>query len=91
VLYDVAEDKIYEAPVRNNVEIADRTGGGDSFCNGVAAALMMGKTTAEAVEYGAAHGAIVQEFPGDTTMASLAMIEKEIKRAQTGGGVSALR
>ena len=91
VLYDVAEDKIYEATIRNNVEIADRTGGGDSFCNGVAASLMMGKTTAEAVEYGAAHGSIVQEFPGDTTMASLAMIEKEIKRAQTGGGVSALR
>ena len=91
VLYDVAEDKIYQAVIRNNVEIADRTGGGDSFCNGVASALMKGKTTEEAVDYGAAHGAIVQEFPGDTTMASLAMIEKEIKRAKTGGGVSALR
>jgi len=91
VLYDVAEDKIYQAVVRERVEIADRTGGGDSFCNGVAASLMMGKSTEEAVDYGAAHGAIVQEFPGDTTMATLAMIEKEIKRAKTGGGVSALR
>lgn len=91
VLYDVAEDKIYQAVVRERVEIADRTGGGDSFCNGVAASLMMGKTTEEAVDYGAAHGAIVQEFPGDTTMATLSMIEKEIKRAKTGGGVSALR
>ena len=91
VLYDVAEDKIYQAVVRERVEIADRTGGGDSFCNGVAASLMMGKSTEEAVDYGAAHGAIVQEFPGDTTMATLAMIEKEIKRAKAGGGVSALR
>ena len=91
VLYDVAEDKIYQAVVREHVEIADRTGGGDSFCNGVAASLMMGKATEEAVDYGAAHGAIVQEFPGDTTMATMAMIEKEIKRAKTGGGVSALR
>ncbi len=91
VLYDVAEDTIYQAVVRNNVEITDRTGGGDSFCSGVASALMMGKTTEEAVDYGAAHGAIVQEFPGDTTMATVAMIEKEIKRAKTGGGVSALR
>ena len=49
------------------------------------------KTTEEAVDYGAAHGCIVQEFPGDTTMATMAMIEKEIKRAKTGGGVSALR
>ncbi|MBT4484751.1 MAG: sugar kinase [Candidatus Latescibacteria bacterium] len=91
VLYDVAEDTIYQAVVRERVEIADRTGGGDSFCNGVAASLMMGKTTEEAVDYGAAHGAIVQEFPGDTTMATLAMIEKEINRAKTGGGVSAMR
>jgi len=91
VLYDVAEDTIYQAVVRNNVEIADRTGGGDSFCNGVASALMKGKSTEEAVDYGAAHGAIVQEFPGDTTMATFSMIEKEIKRAKTGGGVSALR
>ena len=91
VLYDVAEDTIYQAVVRERVEIADRTGGGDSFCSGVAASLMMGKTTEEAVDYGAAHGAIVQEFPGDTTMATLSMIEKEIKRAKAGGGVSALR
>ena len=91
VLYDVAEKTVYQAVVRERVEIADRTGGGDSFCNGVAASLMMGKTTEEAVDYGAAHGCIVQEFPGDTTMATMAMIEKEIKRAKTGGGVSALR
>ncbi len=91
VLFDVAEDTIYQAVVRERVEIADRTGGGDSFCSGVACSLMMGKTTAEAVDYGAAHGAIVQEFPGDTTMATVGMIEKEITRAKKGGGVSALR
>ena len=91
VLYDVAEDTIYQAVVRERVEIADRTGGGDSFCSGVAVSLMIGKSTEEAVDYGAAHGSIVQEFPGDTTMATLAMIEKEIKRAKTGGSVSALR
>jgi len=91
VLYDVAEDAIYQAVVRERIEITDRTGGGDSFCSGVAGSLMMGKTTEEAVDYGAAHGIIVQEFPGDTTMATQSMIEKEIKRAKTGGGVSALR
>ncbi len=91
VLYDVAEDAIYQAVIRERVEIADRTGGGDSFCNGVAGSLMMGKNTAEAVDYGAAHGIIVQEFPGDTTMATVGMIEKEIARAKKGGGVSALR
>jgi 2-dehydro-3-deoxygluconokinase len=91
VLFDVAEQKIHQASVREGVEIADRTGGGDSFLSGVAAALMMGKTPAEAVQYGAAHGILVQETPGDTTMVTLKDVEQEIKRAQAGGGVVALR
>jgi len=91
VLYDVAEDKMYRATVRENIEIADRTGGGDSFASGVAAALMNGKDLQDAVEWGAAHGICVQETPGDTTMVTQAMVEKEVKRAQSGGGVSALR
>lgn len=91
VLYDVAEDKIHLATVRENIEIADRTGGGDSFVSGVAAALMKGKSVADAVQWGAAHGICVQETPGDTSMVKEADVEKEVKRALTGGGVSALR
>ena len=91
VLYDVADDKHYVASVRENIEIADRTGGGDSFVSGVAAALMKGKELAEAVEWGAAHGICVQETPGDTTMVVQKEVEAEVKRAQSGGGVSALR
>lgn len=91
VLYSVAEDKRYLATVRQNVEIADRTGGGDSFVSGVAAALMKGKDLAEAVEWGAAHGICVQETPGDTTLVMQKDVEGEVKRAQSGGGVSALR
>ena len=91
VLYDVAGDQIHQATVRENVEIADRTGGGDSFVSGVAAALMSGKGLAEAVEWGAAHGICVQETPGDTTMVTQKDVEKEVKRAQAGGGVNALR
>jgi 2-dehydro-3-deoxygluconokinase len=91
VLYDVAEDKIYQATVRQNIEIADRTGGGDSFASGVAAALMKGKSVEEAVQWGAAHGMLVQETPGDTTMVTERMVVAEVKRAAAGGGVSALR
>ncbi len=91
VLYDVAQDKMYRAVVRENVEIADRTGGGDSFASGVAAALMKGKELQEAVDWGAAHGILVQETPGDTTQMVQADVEKEVKRARAGGGVSALR
>lgn len=91
VLYDVAEGKLYQAAVRRNVEITDRTGGGDSFASGVIAALLKGKTLDEAVEWGAAHGILVQETPGDTTMVTQAMVEAEVARARKGGGVVALR
>jgi 2-dehydro-3-deoxygluconokinase len=91
VLYDTAADKIHLAAVREGIEIADRTGGGDSFMSGVAAAVMKGKSLEDAVQWGAAHGICVQETPGDTTMVKQGDIEKEVKRALTGGGVSALR
>jgi 2-dehydro-3-deoxygluconokinase len=91
VLYDVAEDKLHQGVVRRNVEIADRTGGGDSFASAVIAAILKGKPLEEAVEWGAAHGILVQETPGDTTMVTQAMVEAEVKRAQKGGGVVALR
>jgi 2-dehydro-3-deoxygluconokinase len=91
VLYDVADDKLYQAVIRRNVEIADRTGGGDSFASGVIAAILKGKSLEEAVEWGAAHGILVQETPGDTTMSTQAMVEAEVARAKKGGGVVALR
>ena len=91
VLYEVAEDKMHLAVTRENIEIADRTGGGDSFMSGIAAALMKGNDAATAVQWGAAHGILVQETPGDTTMVTQKDVEKEVQRALKGGGVSALR
>ncbi len=91
VLYDAEADKIHLGVVREGIEIADRTGGGDSFMSGTAAAIMKGKSLEEAVQWGAAHGICVQETPGDTSMIKQSDVEKEVKRALTGGGVSALR
>jgi len=91
VLFDVASDSVHQAVVREGVEIADRTGGGDSFASGVIAALLGGNGPDEAVQWGAAHGILVQETPGDTTMVTRGDVEKEIARALKGGGVSALR
>jgi 2-dehydro-3-deoxygluconokinase len=91
VLYDVAADSWHTAPVRENVPIRDRTGGGDSFASGVLAALLRGKDLATAVSWGAAHGVLVQETPGDITMVNQAAVEAEVKRAQGGAGVKAVR
>ena len=91
VLYDTQADQIHQATLRENIEITDRTGGGDSFASGVIGAIMEGKGYDEAVEWGAAHGILVQETPGDTTMVSKKMVLSEVARAKKGGGVSALR
>ena len=91
VLYDAGADVIHQAAVRENIEIADRTGGGDSFASGAIAALLKGKGPADAVQWGAAHGILVQETVGDTSMVKQGDVEKEVARALKGGGVSALR
>ena len=77
--------------MRENIPIRDRTGGGDSFASGVLAAIMKGHDLDAAVNWGAAHGILVQETAGDTTMVNQATVEKEVARALAGGGVKATR
>ncbi len=91
VLFDATQGRIYQAPLRKDVPIADRTGGGDSFASGVLAALLKGQDLATAVQWGAAHGILVQETPGDITMIEEKAVLAEIKRAQSKGGVRATR
>jgi 2-dehydro-3-deoxygluconokinase len=91
VLYDATTDTFYTAPVRSEIPIGDRTGGGDSFMSGVLAALLKGKDLATAVQWGAAHGILVQETPGDITMIDEQAVLAEVKRALSGGGVRASR
>ena len=78
-----AGGEFYEATLRPDLEIYDRVGGGDSFASGLIYALMEGKTPEEAVNYGAAHGALAMTTPGDTTTASLSEVQKVM------GGASA--
>ncbi|NLO74873.1 MAG: sugar kinase [candidate division WS1 bacterium] len=91
VLFDVRGDKLHEATLREDVPIADRTGGGDSFASGVLAALLKGQDLPTAVQWGAAHGILVQETPGDITMIEERAVLAEVKRATAGGGVYAKR
>ncbi|GAB2453799.1 sugar kinase [Xylanimonas ulmi] len=65
-----------EATHRPDLEIYDRVGGGDSFASGLAYGLLELDTLEQAVEYGAAHGAIAMTTPGDTTTATLAEVAK---------------
>jgi len=91
VLYDTQEERFYAAPLRKDVPIIDRTGGGDSFTSGVLAAILKGHNLETAVQWGAAHGILVQETPGDVTLIEQDRLEAEVKRAAGGGGVKAVR
>lgn len=68
--------QLYQSRQRENLEIFDRVGGGDSFASGVIYGILSGKDPQYCVECGAAHGALAMTTPGDTTMASLAEVEK---------------
>jgi len=76
-----ADGEFYDATLRPDLEILDRVGGGDSFASGLIYGLMEGKPPEQAVNYGAAHGALAMTTPGDTTMATLSEVEKVMKGA----------
>jgi 2-dehydro-3-deoxygluconokinase len=71
-------DKIVHVPQRD-VDILDRVGGGDSFASGLIYGLLAGKPIDWAVRCGVAHGALAMTTPGDTSMATLAEVERLIK------------
>jgi 2-dehydro-3-deoxygluconokinase len=60
-----------QSRVRENLEIYDRVGGGDSFASGLIYGFLSGKDPQWAVDCGAAHGALAMTTQGDTTMATL--------------------
>jgi 2-dehydro-3-deoxygluconokinase len=72
------EDKIVHVPQRE-IDILDRVGGGDSFASGLIYGLLAAKPIEWAVKCGVAHGALAMTTPGDTSMASLAEVERMIK------------
>lgn len=81
------EGKLYEAQRRENLEILDRVGGGDSFASGLVYGFLADRGPQYAVECGAAHGALAMTTPGDTTMVTL----PEVERVMKGGGARVSR
>jgi 2-dehydro-3-deoxygluconokinase len=71
----------HEARKRDDLEIFDRVGGGDSFASGLIYGLLTGKPASWAVECGAAHGALAMTTPGDTSMATVDEVLKLMKNA----------
>jgi 2-dehydro-3-deoxygluconokinase len=81
------DGKFYDSRQYPELEILDRVGGGDSFASGLAFGFLEFNCPQKAVEYGAAHGALASTTPGDTSMATRAEVEKQMK----GGGARVVR
>lgn len=69
------------------MEILDRVGGGDSFASGLIFSLLSGHDLSEAVNFGAAHGALAMTTPGDTSMVTWS----EVEALAHGGGARVQR
>jgi 2-dehydro-3-deoxygluconokinase len=80
-------DGYHTARVRENLEIHDRVGGGDSFASGLIYGLLSGQGPQFAVDCGSAHGALAMTTPGDTSMATL----DEVLTAMKGGAARVQR
>ncbi len=82
-----AGGEFYEATHRPELEIYDRVGGGDSFASGLIYGFLATGCPQQAVDYGAAHGALAMTTPGDTSMATL----DEVQKIVAGGGARVVR
>jgi 2-dehydro-3-deoxygluconokinase len=81
------DGKLYQAKNRENLEIFDRVGGGDSFASGLIYGFLAGQDPQWSVECGAAHGALAMTTPGDTSMATL----QEVLQGMKGVGARIAR
>jgi 2-dehydro-3-deoxygluconokinase len=80
-------DDFFASTIRENLEIYDRVGGGDSFASGLAYGFLSGQGPQFAVDCGAAHGALAMTTPGDTSMATI----DEVMKVMKGGGARVAR
>ncbi len=76
------DGRFYESRRFERLEIEDRVGGGDGFCSGLIYGFLTGMGPQECIDFGAAHGALLQSTRGDTSMVTL----EEIRQAAAGGG-----
>ena len=74
------EGRIVHVP-QIDIDILDRVGGGDSFASGLIYGLLAGKPIDWALRCGVAHGALAMTTAGDTSMATLAEVERVMKGA----------
>ena len=85
--FGYAQGQAYAAMSFEDLEILDRVGGGDSFASGLIYGLSAGKGLRWALDCGVAHGALAMTTAGDSSMVTLA----EVERLMGGAGAGTVR
>jgi 2-dehydro-3-deoxygluconokinase len=75
------QGQFYQARRFENLEVEDRVGGGDGFSSGIVYGFLTGMAPQDIVNFGAAHGALLQSTRGDTSQVGL----EEVKHVMKGG------
>ncbi len=79
--------KFYASRKYENLEVLDRTGGGDSFASALICSVLEGRDPQEAIEFSAAYSALCHGFMGDWNWATRA----EAERVMKGGSARVIR
>jgi 2-dehydro-3-deoxygluconokinase len=79
--------KFYSSKKYENLEVLDRTGGGDSFASALICSMLEGRDPQETIEFSAAYSALCHGFMGDWNWATRDEAEKVMK----GGSARVVR
>lgn len=75
----LSNGKFYASKKYSNLEVLDRTGGGDSFASALICCLSEGRDPQESIEFSAAYSALCHGFMGDWNWATRDEVEKIMK------------
>ncbi len=78
-------DRFYEEPHYQNIEVIDRVGSGDAYVAGVLYGVLTGKGIEESMSYGNALSAIKNTVSGDMSISSIEEVESVIKSHRATG------
>jgi 2-dehydro-3-deoxygluconokinase len=79
--------KYYVSRKYENLEVLDRTGGGDSFASALICSMLEGRDPQETIDFSAAYSALCHGFIGDWNWATRA----EAERVMKGGSARVIR
>lgn len=85
IIYYAENDKFYEEPNYQNIEVVDRIGSGDAYVAGALYAILKHNDCQKAVEFGNAMSAVKNTIYGDMPASSLDEITSIIKSHKNTG------